>query len=191
MSGIRIIAGEFRGRDIKSFKNDLSIRPLLGRIKKSLFDILRPRLADCDFLDLYAGVGSVGIEALSRGAKYAAFVDLDRKSVKLIKENLDKLGVQGRSDVYGMDALKALSFIKDRFDIVFLGPPYKDSEKKPLFLTSPTLEAISNSGVLKEKGLVVSQHHIKEPVAVPNRLKPVRREVYGDTVISFYANKLF
>ncbi|MHB9156247.1 MAG: 16S rRNA (guanine(966)-N(2))-methyltransferase RsmD [Endomicrobiales bacterium] len=187
MSGLRILGGEARGRVLKTFKiDDLSVRPMLGRMKKSLFDILAPKLAGAAFLDLFAGTGAVGLEALSRGAKRAVFVEMSPRSLGLIRENLEMLGWSGRAEVHRADVSRGLAWLKERFDVIFMGPPYKDENKRPLALTGAALAAVSDAGLLAPGGVIVSQHHDKEPVSVPAGLVRFRQEKYRDTLISFY-----
>lgn len=189
MSGIRIIAGEGRGKAIKIFEGDLSTRPILCRIKKSLFDILTPKIVGAKFLDLYAGTGAVGIEAISRGADCAEFVESNRRYITLIKENLNALGWEGRAKVHEADIMMGLTWLREQFDLIFVGPPYKDKNKKPLTLTSKTLKLISEQNLLAVDGWVISQHHKKEPITVPENHNMFRQKVYGDTFISFYEKK--
>jgi len=187
MKGLRIQGGEARGRFLKTFpKDDLSIRPMLARIKKSLFDILQMKLQGADFLDLYAGTGAVGLEALSRGAKRAVLVEGNPRCVSLVKDNLKSLGWEKRAQVFQSDITRGLGWLREQFDIIFLGPPYKDELKRPLALTAPTLRAIIESKLLKPEGWIIGQRQIKEPVAVPEGLMEFRQEKYGDTVLSFY-----
>ena len=187
MCALKILGGQARGRSIYSLPGtDLSVRPILGRIKKSLFDIIQPRLAGSVFLDLFAGTGAVGLEALSRGAKKAIFVELEQKSVSLIKKNLEVLGWGSISEILNCDATKDLGSVREKFDIIFLGPPYKDDKKAPLALTGITLKNILASGILVDGGIIIGQHHIKEPVEIPEGLEQFRIEKYGDTVLSFY-----
>ena len=187
MSGLKIIGGTARGRILKTLKeDDLSIRPLLGRIKKSLFDILQPKIADADFLDLYAGTGAVGLEALSRGARHSVFVEMSPRSLRLIRENATMLGWTERAEIHQTDVTRGLSWLDRTFDIIFMGPPYRDAAKQPLTLTTPTLEAIASAGLLNADTWLISQHHEKEPITVPPSLSLFRREKYGDTILSFY-----
>ncbi len=187
--GIRIIAGELRGRIIKTPKGEFAVRPMLSRIKKSLFDILTPCIGDAKMLDLFAGVGGVGIEALSRGAAHVTFVELDTNFKKLIEENLRTLGLDKRAVVHQADVMHAVQWLKGPFDIVFFGPPYKDANRAPLALTSPTLAGIAASGMLADGGLIVSQRATKEAVAVPEQFVLARTKVYDDTTIDFYKKK--
>lgn len=187
MAGIRIIGGEARGRALKTFKeDDLSVRPILARIKKSLFDILAPRIGGARFLDLFAGTGAVGIEALSRGASSVDFVEDSPRSLGLIKDNLAMLGWTDRARIHRADVTKGLSWLPGPFDIIFLGPPYKDAAKKPLALTGITLTHIVTAGLLAPDGIIVGQHHEKEAVTAPEGLTMFRRETYGDTKVSFF-----
>jgi len=187
MSGLKIQSGDARGRKLKTLKaDDLSVRPLLGRIKKSLFDIIRPKLQGAEFLDLFAGTGAVGLEALSNGARRVVFVERSPVSLKLIKDNIDMLGYGARGIIQRADITKGIGWLKLQFDIVFMGPPYKDEEKRPLFLTSPALKSVVESGLVARGGWIICQHHKKEPVKMPAGLELFRQEQYGDTVITFY-----
>jgi len=187
MSGLRILSGDAKGRYLKTLDiEDLSIRPMLGRMKKSLFDILRPRLAGSEFLDLFAGTGAVGLEALSNGARRAVFIEQSPVSLKLIKENLDMLGWGARGLIQRADVTKGLEWLKFKFDIIFMGPPYKDDKKRPLALTSPALAAVARAGLLLDEGCVICQHHKKESLETPAGFGMFRQEKYGDTLLSFF-----
>ena len=187
MSGLRILSGDAKGRFLKTLDiEDLSVRPMLGRMKKSLFDILRPRLAGSEFLDLFAGTGAVGLEALSNGARRAVFIEQSPVSLKLIKDNLDMLGWGARGLIQRADITKGLGWLKFQFDIIFMGPPYKDDKKRPLALSSPALDAVARAGLLVDDGWVICQHHKKEPVETPAGLEMFRQEKYGDTLVSFF-----
>lgn len=185
---LRIIAGEARGRYIKSLNRDFSVRPLLGRIKKSVFDIIKDDLVGKKFLDLYAGTGSVGIEALSRGASFVVFIDIDHRCKKIIQKNINSLNWDDKVHISCSDVLKGLSWLKERFgyfDIIYCGPPYYDKDKRQLQLSEKTLEVIIDSDILALHGLIILQHHIKEKFQIPDKLKIVKERYYGDTVITF------
>jgi 16S rRNA (guanine(966)-N(2))-methyltransferase RsmD len=187
MAGIHIIAGEARGRLLKTFKeDDLSVRPILARIKKSLFDILAPKIVDARFLDLYAGTGAVGLEALSRGARHAVFVESSPRSLELIKTNLEMLGWNARAKIHRADVIQGLTWLREQFDIIFLGPPYKDEKKRMLALTGPTLARIREAELLAPAGVILGQHHEKEQFAIPDGMVMFRQEKYGDTKVSFF-----
>lgn len=187
---MHIIAGQFRGRRVLSLPKTSGVRPISGRIKQSLFDILRPRIRGSNFLDLFAGTGSVGLEACSRGAQHVVFVDSSPASVKVIERNLEHLGLS--CPVIRCDVLSGLSFVRrqtpnaEGFDLIFLGPPYKDELKRPLRLVKPALENIQQASLLAPGGWVIAQHHLKEPVSGAAGLQMFRQEKYGDSYLSFF-----
>jgi len=188
---VRIIAGKLRGRHIKGPGKDLGVRPISGRIKQSLFDILSGLVPGARVLDLFAGTGAVGIEALSRGAAFAFLVDLDRRCTELIARNLAAAGFADRGRVHFGNALGDLSWIPfrsqtEQFDIIFLGPPYKDERKRPLALSTPALAKAAEAGLLAPQGWAVCQHHVKEEAQAPAGWVMVRREKYGDTYLDFF-----
>jgi len=182
---MRIIAGSLKGKRLKSLPG-LATRPLLGRIKRSLFDILGDKVVDARFLDLYAGTGSVGIEAISRGARYVLFVEKEARLASLIRENLRTCGFENRAEVVAADVL---NYIKEdskfprpgKFDLIFVGPPYK------LNLIEDTLNIVIRHNLLDKNGWTICQHHFKERVPEKEKFLTVfRKERYGRTVLSFY-----
>ena len=184
---LKVIAGDARGRTLKTLpQDDLSIRPMLGRMKKSVFDIIQFKISDCDFLDLFAGVGSVGIEALSRGANKCVFAEMSEVSLKLIKHNVNMLGYNDRARIVKCNIITQFDMVADKYDIVFMGPPYVDGAKKALSLTYPALKNIARYDILKEESILIAQKHIKEPVGNVAGLENFRTEKYGDTVVLFY-----
>lgn len=183
----RIIAGKGRGRVLATLPKGYPVRPILARIKKSLFDILTPRLSQSRFLDLYAGTGAVGLEALSRGARRAVFVEKDRRCLDLVKTNAGILGFEESADFFPIDVLGDLSVLPGPFDLIFMGPPYVDKDKNALRLVEPTLANVVKRGIVAENGIVIAQHHIKEPVqSLPSGWQVVREEKYGDTLVTFF-----
>jgi 16S rRNA (guanine(966)-N(2))-methyltransferase RsmD len=184
---LKVIAGTARGRMLKTLTHDdLRIRPMLGRMKKSIFDIIQFKIPDSTFIDLFAGVGSVGIEALSRKAKKVVFAELSNVSLSLIKHNVNMLGFNDRAKIVKCDVIKDFAVLQDKYDIVFAGAPYKDSDEKALALTYPTLKNVVRYDILKDDSILIAQKHIKEPVGNVAGLECFRVEKYGDTVISFY-----
>ena len=188
---MRIIAGKLRGRHIKGPGRESGVRPISGRIKQSLFDILSGLIPGARVLDLFAGTGAVGIEALSRGPASAFLVDLDRRCTELIARNLAAAGFADRGKAHFGNVLADLSWIPfrsgtDKFDIIFMGPPYKDENKRPLSLSTPALAQVAQAGLLAPRGWAVCQHHVKEEVAAPSGWAMVRREKYGDTYLDFF-----
>lgn len=184
---LKVLAGDARGRILKTLPlDDLSIRPMLGRMKKSVFDIIQFKIPDCDFLDLFAGVGQVGIEALSRGANKCVFAEMSDVSLRLIKHNVNMLGYNDRARIVKCNVITQFEQLADKYDIIFMGPPYVDGNKKALSLTYPALKNVVRYNILKEDSVVIAQKHIKEPVGKVTGLDMFRTEKYGDTVISFY-----
>jgi len=179
---MRVISGTAKGRTIKVPKTKL--RPLSDQAKEALFNILMQKVPGSSFLDLFAGSGSVGIEALSRGAKTAFFVEHDRKSVAVIKENLQLLGFLDASEVFSLDVVKALKIFQKsngKFDIIFIGAPYgSDALEKAMAF-------IGENSLLKENGVVVAEHRFKHFLEDSfGSIKKIREERYGDTLFSFY-----
>lgn len=190
---MHIIAGSARGRRIFSVSTKMMVRPISARMRQSLFDILKPVVTGSYFLDLYAGTGAVGLEALSRGAQKVVFVEKDARCLKVIERNLEHLGFTGGTALRG-DATNALSWVAHRsgveaFDVVFLGPPYRLEDNTPLFLARKTIDQVVAGGLLAPGGWIIAQHHQKEePGEVPGH-EMFRREKYGDTRVSFYRRR--
>lgn len=185
---VRIIAGALGGRRYKA-KPRPGVKPISGRIKQSVFDIVKGMLPGATVLDLFAGTGAVGIEALSRGAAFAFFVDKDTRNVREIERILAQLKLNGKA--HPGDALNDLSWVGYRagvsqFDFIYLGPPYRDSENKPLALSTPALARVAEAGLLAPGGLLALQHHVREQVQAPEALEPFRRMQYGDTCVDFF-----
>jgi len=183
---MRIIGGTAKRRGLKSPSHSLGVRPILARIKKSLFDILRPRVEGSNFLDLYAGSGAVGLEALSRGAQSVTFVDMNPNCLSIIRQNLSKLRLFDRARLVRADIMKGLTFVGGPFDLIFMGPPYHDQAWHALFLTQPTLREIGRHELLSPGGIVIGQHHAKEPMVELAGWEMYRQESYGDTKLSFF-----
>ena len=121
---MRIVGGEFRGRTLIGFKG-LDVRPTSDMARESLFNIINASIYGSAFLDLFSGTGAMGLEALSRGAKAVVLNDISRESVKIIRENATKLGVLDRVSILNRDALTLLDTTADKFDFVYIDPPYK------------------------------------------------------------------
>lgn len=178
---MRVIAGEAKGRKLLTVPGGAT-RPIADRVKESLFNILGQRVVNALFLDLFAGTGSVGIEALSRGAQQAVFVEVSWKAVKVIKRNLEITGLAEWARVVHEDVFK---FIRKgtaaRFDIVHIAPPqYKG-------LWAKTLRALDESELLADDSLVVAQIYPKEYRALDLKsLQLIEQRKYGSTLLCFY-----
>jgi 16S rRNA (guanine(966)-N(2))-methyltransferase RsmD len=172
---VRVIGGEFRSRLIQSLPG-LDIRPTPDRLREALFNILAPRIEGAVFADLYAGTGAVGIEALSRGATRAIFVEQNRPAVSVIKRNLKSLGIESRAEVRQGKA--AVLAAKMEADIVFLDPPYrleKEYEASLKLLTE------------RPPALAIVQHDVRLKLAdTYGKLRCTRVLRQGDNCLSFY-----
>jgi 16S rRNA (guanine966-N2)-methyltransferase len=183
---LRVIAGIAKGRRLHS-PHGSRIRPTSDRVKEAVFSIISafsgtfPAFA---VLDIFAGTGNLGIEALSRGAESAVFVDNHRDSVALIKKNLQLTGFMDRSTVIFRDAVAALKTMEDAgnsFGLVFIDPPYyKDLQQK-------VLEFLSTSKLLVDDSIVVVEHSSKETIGkIFGSLQEFDERAYGDTAVAFY-----
>src|SRR6267378_4452975 len=155
---MRIIAGKFRSRQLKSLKG-MALRPTTDKLRETLFNVLGALVVDARFVDLYAGTGAVGIEALSRGAREAIFVEKHPPAVSLIKKNLDSLEIRKGVRVLALDALKSVerlaqepSVANTRMDILFLDPPYAEAEAY-----KKVLAFLGDADLLAENAVVIAE----------------------------------
>lgn len=192
---MRIIAGTHRGRRIFSIPKDKFVKPISARIRQSTFDIIRPWLPGANFLDLFAGCGTVGLEALSRGAAKAVFVEKAGICMKTIERNIAALGFGDRAKAWKADImagdLKWLAKGADYegYDIIFMGVPYRLEDNTPLYFSTPVLAKAAAAGITTPETLFVVQHHVKESVEPPENVENYRTEAYGDTVVDYFRFK--
>ncbi len=182
---VRVIAGSAKGRRLKSVPGDTT-RPVTDRVKEALFNILAGDVQDSRWWDLFAGTGAIGIEALSRGAEFARFTDLNRAPVDTIKSNLALCGLAARAEVRRGDAFTLLaSPPDDRFHYVYIAPPqFHEMWSKAL------LALDGNPGWLAEDGWVIVQIAPKEAHDVELRsLREFDRRKYGSTLLLFYEKR--
>ncbi|MDZ4165296.1 MAG: 16S rRNA (guanine(966)-N(2))-methyltransferase RsmD [Smithellaceae bacterium] len=182
---MRITGGEARGRRLRSVSSAL-VRPSSGVIREAIFNILSG-VRDKLFLDLFAGSGSVGLEALSRGAGEAVFVEKDASVAGELRKNITSLGYEGRSEVLTMEAGKAISLLNSRgrvFDIIFVDPPY---EKKhlPEIMTVLAGDSAGTAGLLAREGILVFQHSGREEIEVPEVFTLWKARDYGGSRLTF------
>lgn len=182
MNRLRIISGTARGRKIQMVPGE-STRPITDRVKQALFNILGQEIVDCNFLDLFAGTGSVGLEALSRGAAFVRFIDRHQKAAATVRQNLDVTGLGLDSEVLQMDSFSFLAQTPDKaFDYVFIAPPqYNQLWEKALLALDAKPEW------LVEDGWMVAQIHPKEykPLQLVNFTEFDQRK-YSNTLLVFY-----
>jgi 16S rRNA (guanine(966)-N(2))-methyltransferase RsmD len=179
----RIIGGNGRGRRLVA-PSGAATRPTGARVRQTLFDVLAPRLPECRFLDLCAGSGGVGLEALSRGAARVVLVERARPALTAIRRNLEAAGDRERVRVVPGDALEAIERLMragERFDVIFLDPPYES----PLY--EELLTQIGETPALEPGGLVVAEHFHKRVLpATIGRLSHTRMVRIGDHRLTFY-----
>jgi len=185
---VRVIAGKSKGRRLKTPKEGGKIRPLTDRARGALFNILCEEVPDAKFLDLFAGTGAVGIEALSRGAEIAFFVDVSKQAVGLIRENLELTKLSDRTEVFAMDAVRALRlFVRKeaKFDIIFMGAPYEDPKLEE------SLKTAAESNLLNINGILIAEHRKQHSLdGEIDKLIRYRRAVYGETMFDFFKAKI-
>ena len=178
---MRIIAGEYRGRKLESPKTN-DVRPTTDKVKEAMFSILMPYINGARCLDLFSGTGSLGLEALSRGAENCVFCDNSREHIALIKENIKKCGAESKSKVIHGDYMKALEHSDDKYDIILVDPPYGAG------LYEKCLASIEKLDLLEDEGIIILEH--EKNVVLPDCLgkySRLKEKKYGTIHLSFYA----
>jgi len=176
---MRITGGTSRGRKLKVPAGS-RVRPTSDKVKQALFNILGQKVEGVHFLDLFAGIGGIGIEALSRGAGKVVFVDDSRDSLRVIKKNVEQTGFAERAQIVASKAEAFLKKTSEQFDIVFLDPPYS-------LALEPLLKVLAESGILKPDSILIAEHFKKQPsIKHTGNLALYREAQYGDTVLTFY-----
>lgn len=180
---MRVISGTAKGRTLKSVPGK-GTRPTSDKVKEALFSMIGPYFDGGQALDLFAGTGALGIEAISRGVERAVFVDMERASTDIVKANLAACGFTGRAEVYRNDAWRAIRQLQQRgmrFDYVFLDPPYRMEQLDKLMLE------LAERQLLVPEAIIVAEHDASR--SLPERIGPLvlfRRSQYGDTAITLY-----
>ena len=172
---LKIISGKYKGRIIKGF-DIRGTRPTMDRVRESLFATINPHLKDSIILDLFAGTGSLGLEALSNGAKKAIFVDKNKLCTKNIKETIDKISVSEEYELINDDYEKALKEV-GKVDIVFLDPPYHEN------ILNKAIKKIEELDILNKNGLIIAEFEEETPICNYELLKEKK---YGDKHINIY-----
>lgn len=182
-SSVRVVSGSAKGRPLKAVPGT-GTRPTTDKVKEALFSMIGPYFDGGAVLDLFAGSGGLGIEALSRGMSEAVFIDLEPKSIEVIKENLKKTGLDHQAEVFRNDAGRALKVLAKRgalFDAVFLDPPYRLKQGDELMSRMAAL------GLLRQDAVIVLEY--ESGYVYPENFGPfhlVRKAVYGETALSIY-----
>jgi 16S rRNA (guanine966-N2)-methyltransferase len=185
---MRVIAGTYRSRVLKSLKG-LALRPTADRLRETLFNVLGPGVDGARFVDLYAGTGAIGIEALSRGAAEVVFVENHAPAATLIRKNLESLDVLSGATILAVDAIRGLDMLAARhrpgdppFDFIFLDPPYAASEDY-----TRVLRFLGDAAFLAPGGVVIAEHHHKFDLPEhAGDLHRVRVLKQGDAALSFF-----
>ena len=172
---MRVTGGESRGRRIKMPRN---IRPTQGRVKEAVFNIVAAQVEGARVLDLFAGSGAIGIEALSRGAAHVTFVDREERGLAILRQNLDALGFKQRAQIVRADVARWIEASPDELraaDLIFLDPPYGDA------VFDRALQAIDSSS---SEATVVAEHSRRQKLPTLERLHVGREHRYGDTMLA-------
>ncbi len=180
--GVRVISGSARGLKLNTPGDD-RVRPTTDRVKESMFNIVQDWVYDSQVLDLFAGSGALGIEALSRGASQAVFCDNSLDSIKIIKSNIEKAKVVDRSQIVSGDFKRCLRDMEAKnqsFGMIFVDPPYY----KGLF--EEVLDTIRSCKILKKDGIVIVEHDAKRPIGQVEGLEVYKEKKYGITMLTFY-----
>lgn len=182
---MRIITGEYRGRRLES-PIGYDVRPTTDKVKEAIFNLLMNDIWDAVVVDLFAGTGNLGLEALSRGAKRCYFCDNSRESLNLVKTNIAKCNAQDKSMVLAGDYSKALDRIKEKVQVFLIDPPYRDG------LYEKCLNQIDELDLLDKEGIIITEHGVHDPVPqqVGNLVK-VKEKKYGKILVSIYRHVAF
>ena len=197
---MRVIAGTFRGRHLVAPKGNRVVRPTADRVKESVFSILRERIVDASFLDLCAGTGNIGIEALSRGAKHVTFLERDPRCIQIIEQNLRTCGLTtepraayNQTDTISLlrcDAVKGVTYLQKQdavFEIIYFDPPYGTRLEGGSELYTACLALLAENSLLRTSGTLLVEH--AKQFVIPDTVGSLtrsRQANYGDTVVSFY-----
>jgi 16S rRNA (guanine966-N2)-methyltransferase len=179
---MRIITGSAKGTKLNAPRG-LGTRPTADRVKESVFNILGDLVVDAQVLDIFAGTGNLGLEALSRGATAAVFIDNNIESINIIKGNAQRTKLNGHAEIYRNDVIRALDkFVETSrsFDLIFCDPPYNQG------LIHIVLEKVAKHSILNPEGILVMEHSKHEKITDEwDKLQLRRVERYGETLISF------
>jgi len=176
---MRIISGIKKGAKLIEFSGE-DIRPTTDRVKESLFNLIQEFVADANVLDLFAGSGALCFEAISRGAKHGVCTDKAKESVAVILKNRDKLDFSDLVEVINIDAEGYLSRTSDKFDIIFMDPPYNKG------FIEPALQQIVKRDILTDGGIIVVESDSPDEIILPAGLKAIKERRYGRTNVTVF-----
>ncbi|MGN0106914.1 MAG: 16S rRNA (guanine(966)-N(2))-methyltransferase RsmD [Hominilimicola sp.] len=176
---MRIISGRKRGHKLFEFEGD-DVRPTTDRVKESIFNLIQSFVPDAVCLDMFAGSGALSFEAISRGAKRAVCIDSDKRSIDIIKKNALSLGFMEDCDILNMSCFDYIEETEEKFDIVFLDPPYNKN------FVEPVLDALIRNDVLNEDGIIVLESDGTDFHGEFEGIEVYRQRKYGRTYITIY-----
>ncbi len=176
---MRVIAGKNKGRKLKS-RAGKDVRPTSDRAKEALFNMISDQVTAGRFLDLYAGFGGIGIEALSRGAYGVIFIEKNPSNIAIIEDNLTGMLGEEDTEVITGDVLQKLAFLKPDFDLIFADPPYENDD-----LYQRTLDLIDKYNLLHQEGLVIFEHSSEIELEVSGSYKKIKERSYGRSAFTF------
>lgn len=172
---MKVISGKYKGRNIEGFTID-GTRPTMDRVKESLFAMIQNYINEANVLDLFSGSGNLGIEALSEGAKYAVLVDSNYKAIKVIENNIKNIGIENIK-ILNMDYKKAIEIVEEKFDIIFLDPPYKTN------YIEESIKLINKYNILSDNGIIVCESDSLDKIVYEDNYKAIKDKKYGDKYI--------
>ena len=172
---MRIISGKYKGRVLKGF-DITGTRPTMDRVKESLFGTIQRYVPGSVVLDLFAGSGNLGIEALSEGASFAYLVDSNSKAIKVVKENINNIGITD-IEVIHSDYKEALKSFNNKFDLIFLDPPYNTD------YIEKSIKLIEDNNLLNDDGIIVCESDAIDKIIYSDVFKKVKEKKYGDKYI--------
>lgn len=189
---MRVISGSAKGRSLKAVSGKQT-RPTTDKVKEAIFSSIGPYFDGGMVLDLFAGTGGLGIEALSRGMARGIFIDKSRQAVQVIKHNLQHTALQDQAEVFVMDARRGLRYVAKHqltFDLVFIDPPYNIQGKVGEGLNiDELLDSLTELGILNEQAIVVVEHDRRTAYANKyGELEMTKQSDYGDTMVTYYTN---
>ena len=182
---MRIISGKYKGHKLSSFDED-HIRPTTDRVKESVFNILAGYIEGARVLDLFSGTGNLGLEALSRGAATVDMVEVNPRSIAIIKKNIDKLKIEEGVRIHKADAVSFVNeYVGEAYDIILIDPPF------PLKICGNVLEAISRSPIANSQSQIAIEHARQEllPSPVSENMTCIDTRSYGDKIVAFFKKK--
>ena len=180
---MRVISGSARGKMLESVPG-MDTRPTTDRVKESIFNILQFHVIRANMLDLFAGTGQMGIEALSRGASKAVFVDASRKAISVITKNIAAARVQDRAQVIQADFIQALQRLQgQKFDVIFLDPPYGGK------LLNSALKSVESFDILSTDGIILCESSVEDTVICPESFVVTKTYKYGTIFLTAIRRK--